>query len=222
MSTCTHLFLSFLFLFVQAEDGVSNWGQGELEFIGPMEQVDMNIAVLKEDVLPHSKVKVRVGKKKGGGTAEDATAKFKTVVIPDGTTHVEITPMNILSVASSLTPFSDQVGGWMDGWVGGWVCELVYSTHTRCYSRPCTCTLSRLRSPRSLTRSLSRTLSLTRTPQNQSPRNMYQCQMAKQTMGTPLHSHKHRTDNKVYRIQTPQCPLVQNQRQTDYQVGGLD
>jgi DNA-directed RNA polymerase I subunit RPA2 len=34
---------------------------------------------------------------------------------------------------------------------------------------------------------------------NQSPRNMYQCQMAKQSMGTPVHSLAYRTDNKLYR-----------------------
>lgn len=45
--------------------------------------------------------------------------------------------------------------------------------------------------------------------QNQSPRNMYQCQMGKQTMGTPCHSLPHRTDNKMYRLQTPQAPIVQ-------------
>ncbi|KAI8516019.1 DNA-directed RNA polymerase I subunit RPA2, partial [Branchiostoma belcheri] len=43
---------------------------------------------------------------------------------------------------------------------------------------------------------------------NQSPRNMYQCQMGKQTMGTPLHAFGHRTDNKLYRIQNPQSPTV--------------
>ncbi|XP_037533679.1 DNA-directed RNA polymerase I subunit RPA2 [Nematolebias whitei] len=43
---------------------------------------------------------------------------------------------------------------------------------------------------------------------NQSPRNMYQCQMGKQTMGFPLHSFKDRSDNKLYRLQTPQSPLV--------------
>ncbi|XP_020616310.1 DNA-directed RNA polymerase I subunit RPA2-like isoform X2 [Orbicella faveolata] len=43
---------------------------------------------------------------------------------------------------------------------------------------------------------------------NQSPRNMYQCQMGKQTMGTPAQALKHRGDNKLYRIQTPQSPLV--------------
>jgi hypothetical protein len=32
---------------------------------------------------------------------------------------------------------------------------------------------------------------------NQSPRNMYQCQMGKQTMGTPMHAFPHRADNKV-------------------------
>ena len=44
---------------------------------------------------------------------------------------------------------------------------------------------------------------------NQSPRNMYQCQMAKQTMGTPHYNYSHRIDNKTYRILFPQLPLVQ-------------
>ena len=43
---------------------------------------------------------------------------------------------------------------------------------------------------------------------NQSPRNMYQCQMGKQTMGTPAHAMKHRSDNKLYRIQNPQVRTV--------------
>ncbi|XDV50722.1 hypothetical protein PO909_019738 [Leuciscus waleckii] len=43
---------------------------------------------------------------------------------------------------------------------------------------------------------------------NQSPRNMYQCQMSKQTMGFPMHAYKERSDNKLYRLQTPQSPLV--------------
>ena len=43
---------------------------------------------------------------------------------------------------------------------------------------------------------------------NQSPRNMYQCQMGKQTMGTPVHSLSHRGDSKLYRILHPQSPLV--------------
>lgn len=43
---------------------------------------------------------------------------------------------------------------------------------------------------------------------NQSPRNMYQCQMAKQTMGTALHNLPYRFDNRVYRLMNPQIPLV--------------
>jgi DNA-directed RNA polymerase I subunit RPA2 len=43
---------------------------------------------------------------------------------------------------------------------------------------------------------------------NQSPRNMYQCQMLKQTMAIPYLNHVHRTDNKVYRITYPQAPVV--------------
>ncbi|KAF8638614.1 hypothetical protein AX17_002155 [Amanita inopinata Kibby_2008] len=43
---------------------------------------------------------------------------------------------------------------------------------------------------------------------NQSPRNIYQCQMGKQSMGTPSTALKHRTDNKLYRLQTGQSPIV--------------
>jgi DNA-directed RNA polymerase I subunit RPA2 len=45
--------------------------------------------------------------------------------------------------------------------------------------------------------------------QNQSPRNMYQCQMGKQTMGTPCYSLPFRVDNKLYQLLYPQAPLVQ-------------
>ncbi len=54
---------------------------------------------------------------------------------------------------------------------------------------------------------------------NQSPRNMYQCQMCKQTIGTPAHALKYRTDSKLHRILHPQVPLVQNAAQG---VLGLD
>jgi DNA-directed RNA polymerase beta subunit len=42
---------------------------------------------------------------------------------------------------------------------------------------------------------------------------MYQCQMGKQTMGTPIHSWAHRADTKMFRIQNPQAPLVQTAAQ---------
>mmetsp|Transcript_31722 Transcript_31722/g.48611 ORF Transcript_31722/g.48611 Transcript_31722/m.48611 type:complete len:216 (+) Transcript_31722:2266-2913(+) len=48
---------------------------------------------------------------------------------------------------------------------------------------------------------------------------MYQCQMAKQTMGTPYHNHPYRMDNKVYRILFPQAPLVRTQNHTKYDFG---
>lgn len=54
---------------------------------------------------------------------------------------------------------------------------------------------------------------------NQSPRNMYQCQMAKQTMGTPSNSLQFRTDNKAYLLQTGQTPIV---RPPLYNAYGLD
>jgi DNA-directed RNA polymerase I subunit RPA2 len=54
--------------------------------------------------------------------------------------------------------------------------------------------------------------------QNQSPRNMYQCQMGKQTMGTPCHSLPYRSDNKLYRLHTPQAPVVQTSTQSLYKM----
>lgn len=43
---------------------------------------------------------------------------------------------------------------------------------------------------------------------NQSPRNMYCCQMTKQTMGSSSHTLRYRNDTKMYNIETPQSPLV--------------
>lgn len=51
---------------------------------------------------------------------------------------------------------------------------------------------------------------------NQSPRNMYQCQMGKQTMGTPSTAIARRTDNKMYRIQSGQTPIVRPKLHKDY------
>jgi DNA-directed RNA polymerase I subunit RPA2 len=55
--------------------------------------------------------------------------------------------------------------------------------------------------------------------QNQSPRNMYQCQMSKQAMGTPSSNLMYRTDNKAYLLQTGQTPVV---RPPLYNAYGLD
>ncbi|PGG99077.1 hypothetical protein AJ80_09409 [Polytolypa hystricis UAMH7299] len=54
---------------------------------------------------------------------------------------------------------------------------------------------------------------------NQSPRNMYQCQMGKQAMGTPGAAIEYRTDNKLYQLQTGQTPVV---RSPLYNAYGLD
>jgi len=45
---------------------------------------------------------------------------------------------------------------------------------------------------------------------NQSPRNMYQCQMGKQAMGTPCHAFSRRSESKSYRLLIPQVPLTRN------------
>lgn len=54
---------------------------------------------------------------------------------------------------------------------------------------------------------------------NQSPRNMYQCQMSKQAMGTPGTAMQYRTDNKTYLLQTGQTPIARSPLYNQY---GLD
>lgn len=105
---------------------------GEMDIVGPFEQVYMDVAVVPEEVENNVH------------------------------THVEYSPTNILSILANLTPFSDF---------------------------------------------------------NQSPRNMYQCQMGKQTMGTPGVALVHRSDNKLYRLQTGQTPIVKANLYDDY---GMD
>ncbi|KAK8999062.1 hypothetical protein V6N11_070240 [Hibiscus sabdariffa] len=51
---------------------------------------------------------------------------------------------------------------------------------------------------------------------NQSPRNMYQCQMAKQTMAYSLQALHSRADQKLYHLQTPQTPIVRTKTYTKY------
>ncbi|XVF00183.1 hypothetical protein REPUB_Repub03eG0263200 [Reevesia pubescens] len=51
---------------------------------------------------------------------------------------------------------------------------------------------------------------------NQSPRNMYQCQMAKQTMAFSLQAINSRADQKLYHLQTPQTPIVRTKTYTKY------
>nr|CAH8843191.1 unnamed protein product [Trichobilharzia regenti] len=53
---------------------------------------------------------------------------------------------------------------------------------------------------------------------NQSPRNMYQCQMAKQTMGHSSYTWRSRSDAKAYRLFTPQSPLVRTKMYVKYDV----
>ncbi|KRT81951.1 hypothetical protein AMK59_5805, partial [Oryctes borbonicus] len=54
---------------------------------------------------------------------------------------------------------------------------------------------------------------------NQSPRNMYQCQMGKQTMGSACHNWDIQAETKLYRLQTPASPFF---RPVHYDNIGLD
>ena len=47
---------------------------------------------------------------------------------------------------------------------------------------------------------------------------MYQCQMAKQSMGTPLHAFPFRSDSKLYRLQCGQSPIVRPSLFDTYQM----
>ncbi|KAF9594003.1 hypothetical protein IFM89_026715 [Coptis chinensis] len=53
---------------------------------------------------------------------------------------------------------------------------------------------------------------------NQSPRNMYQCQMAKQTVGFSSQALQFRADQKLYHLQTPQTPIVRTEAYTKYNI----
>ncbi|KAF2553631.1 hypothetical protein F2Q68_00034939 [Brassica cretica] len=53
---------------------------------------------------------------------------------------------------------------------------------------------------------------------NQSPRNMYQCQMAKQTMAYSTQALQFRADQKIYHLQTPQSPVVRTKTYTAYNI----
>eukprot|EP00055_Hartaetosiga_balthica_P012485 m.60738 g.60738 ORF g.60738 m.60738 type:complete len:1133 (+) comp7962_c0_seq1:98-3496(+) len=53
---------------------------------------------------------------------------------------------------------------------------------------------------------------------NQSPRNMYQCQMGKQTMGIPCQAVKYRADNKLYSLNSGQTPIVRPRAYDEYGV----
>lgn len=53
---------------------------------------------------------------------------------------------------------------------------------------------------------------------NQSPRNMYQCQMGKQTMGFPSQALHNRADQKLYHLQTPQTPIARTKAYEKYNI----
>lgn len=53
---------------------------------------------------------------------------------------------------------------------------------------------------------------------NQSPRNMYQCQMGKQTMGFSSQAIHCRADQKLYHLQTPQTPIVRTSAYEKYSI----
>jgi DNA-directed RNA polymerase I subunit RPA2 len=53
---------------------------------------------------------------------------------------------------------------------------------------------------------------------NQSPRNMYQCQMSKQTIGTSTHNYEYQTETKTYRLLNPQWPILRTEAYDRYGI----
>ncbi|KAH3743135.1 DNAdirected RNA polymerase, beta subunit [Pelomyxa schiedti] len=54
---------------------------------------------------------------------------------------------------------------------------------------------------------------------NQSPRNMYQCQMAKHTMATPCANYAYRLDTKMLHLNYPQRPILRTKYDSPYRFG---
>ena len=42
--------------------------------------------------------------------------------------------------------------------------------------------------------------------------------MGKQTMGVPVHTLQYRSDNKLYKLQTPQTPLVRPRKYDEFDM----
>lgn len=127
---------------------------GLVELICPLEQPYMDIACTPEDL---TQILHRDEEDADAPPVRSASGERPLLY-----THIELSPLAMLSEVASFIPFSDL---------------------------------------------------------NQSPRNMYQCQMGKQTMGTPLHSFTHRTDSKLFRLQNPQAPVVHNASHAEF---GMD
>ncbi|KAG7109957.1 DNA-directed RNA polymerase I subunit RPA2 like protein [Verticillium longisporum] len=159
------------------------------DYVGPHEQPYMSIAVVEKEIISGE------------------------------STHVEFDPTNMLSILANMTPFSDfnqsprnmyqcqqdYVGPHEQPYMSIAVVEneIISGESTHVEFDP--------------TNMLSILANMTPFSDfNQSPRNMYQCQMGKQTMGTPATALAHRTDNKLYRIQTGQTPVVRSPLHNEY------
>lgn len=129
---------------------------GLVELLSPLEQPYLDVACTPEDV--EEILGLPLGGSSGSADEESGLVAGNRCLY----THIELSPVAMLSEVAQLTPFSDL---------------------------------------------------------NQSPRNMYQCQMGKQTMGTPVHSWERRTDTKMFRLQNPQAPIVQTAAQREW---GMD
>uniref|UniRef100_A0A7S1KSA6 DNA-directed RNA polymerase subunit beta n=1 Tax=Percolomonas cosmopolitus TaxID=63605 RepID=A0A7S1KSA6_9EUKA len=53
---------------------------------------------------------------------------------------------------------------------------------------------------------------------NQSPRNIYECGMAKQSMANPMFSADFRSDTKIFKLETPQKPIARTFMQSEIAV----
>jgi hypothetical protein len=103
---------------------------------------------------------------------------------------MEMTKQDFLSIIASLTPFSG--ADINDSW--SYTAVLLHALNSALPLASCY-----VRVPSNNAVSLPLYLDF-----NQSPRNMYQCQMGKQPMGMPSQTLKYRSDNKIYALNSGQ------------------
>jgi DNA-directed RNA polymerase I subunit RPA2 len=134
---------------------------GVVEWISPLEQTLLDIAVARDEIEDESLIFDTSALAKLGAHAPMGAKACGALQCKVRYSHCEVSKLAILSVLASLTPFSDM---------------------------------------------------------NQSPRNMYQCQMLKQAMGAATHNFDGgRVDNKAYRLMTCQSPIVRNRVYDKYE-----
>ncbi|KAI5641008.1 RNA polymerase rpb2, domain 6 domain-containing protein [Phthorimaea operculella] len=199
---------------------VINLSTGQLELIGTLEQLYLDIAVTHHEIykarMMRPEINLSTGQLELIGTLEQ-------LYLDIAVTHHEIykgeleVPGSILitSEARMMRPVINLSTGQLEliGTLEQLYLDIAVTHHEIYKGKTTHLELSK-------SAFMSNLAQLVPMPDcNQSPRNMYQCQMGKQTMGTPIHTWPTNAETKLYRLQTPATPLF---RPTHYDNIGLD